>query len=412
MNRIIIVLLILTSSLVADVKSTTGQIKFDTQMDNQDEMTLNSTGLGIGITPSTNLHVNGNAIVTNQIFVGGSSGSSNLNVNGTIGYGFQTVTSSTTLSGNSIVLADTSSGNIVLSLPEANSYEGRQYTIKKTSILNNLSIRDGGFIDNYSDVTFSFNNMGSLSVISSSGNWYILNISDNVSMISTDNLVGWWKFDETSGVMGSDSSPKGFDATHTNLSSANIGVLGKFFNAISFDGQNDYSRPGANSALNWGNGDGTISLWFKTSADYGTSYGCMLINGAGGALQRRYLMHIDGDDDAVKNTLRFDIDDNTSLKKVNSSVSVNDGLWHHAVGIRRGNELKLYLDGSEVLDGPTDITGYGDIDDSEGLTIGATNDSLSGIASGQYFNGELDDIRVYNRALSEQEIAALYSQGN
>ena len=109
--------------------------------------------------------MNGNAIISEQLFVGGSSGSSNLNVNGTIGYGFQTVTSSTTLSGNSIVLVDSSAGNITLSLPEASSYSGRKYTIKKTSPLNRISIRDGGFIDNFSDVSLSVNNMGSLSVI-------------------------------------------------------------------------------------------------------------------------------------------------------------------------------------------------------------------------------------------------------
>ncbi len=120
MKNILTALFLLSSTCFCDVLSTDGKIRFDTRMDGQAEMTLNSTGLGIGVLlPSSNLHVNGNAIISEQLFVGGSSGSSNLNVIGTIGYGVQTVSSNATLGDSSVVLVDSSSDNITLTLPYA-----------------------------------------------------------------------------------------------------------------------------------------------------------------------------------------------------------------------------------------------------------------------------------------------------
>lgn len=194
MTRIFIVLLIFTSSLVADVKSITGQIKFDTQMDNQAEMTLNSAGLGIGVTPSTNLHVNGNAIVTEQVFVGGSSGSSNLNVNGTIGYGFQTVTSSTTLGQSSTVLVDSSSDNIILTLPYAGNVAGLLFNIKKIASENEVRISSSGNIDNYPELILNSNNsnLPNINLVSDGNKWFILdNFVEEPLGPSSSNLILW-----------------------------------------------------------------------------------------------------------------------------------------------------------------------------------------------------------------------------
>jgi len=176
----ITLLVLITSTFSYEIISTTGQIKFDANFDNQAELILNSTGLGIGVTPSTNLHVNGNAIVSDQLFVGGSSGVSNLNMNGTIGYGFETVSANATLSSNSIVLVDSSSDNITLYLPLAANVIGRKYTIKKMSTLNELYVirTSDDLIDLGDRVEFLPNSMGLLSVMSTSDNqWTVLSDS-------------------------------------------------------------------------------------------------------------------------------------------------------------------------------------------------------------------------------------------
>ena len=82
MRIILLFLLISPLFLNADIKSTSGEIEFDVQSDQQAELTLNSTGLGIGTSPSGNLHVNGNSILSDQVYIGEATGSSNLNING------------------------------------------------------------------------------------------------------------------------------------------------------------------------------------------------------------------------------------------------------------------------------------------------------------------------------------------
>lgn len=181
--------------------------------------------------------------------------------------------------------------------------------------------------------------------------------------------------------------------------------------ALDFDGSNDYVSCGANSDLNWGAGDGTVTAWIKTSTDYNSSYGVILIKGAGGVSQKRYVLHIDGDDGSPNNRARFDIDDDGgSLKSVAGSTAINDGKWHHLVGVRDGDNLRLYIDGVEDANSPTDITGYGDIDDTEACTIGANNNSGSQ-GDNQFFNGQIDEVKVFKYALTADQVKAEYNRG-
>jgi hypothetical protein len=385
------------------VKSTTGQIKFDVDSANQAEMTLNGTGLGVGITPAANLHVNGNAIVSGQLFVGGSNGSSNLNVNGTIGFGFQTVTSSTTLSGNSIVLADTSSGNLVLSLPEASLMDGRKYEIKKTSVLNSLSIRDGGLIDDYSDVSLSVNNMGSLSLISNSGNWSILSLSGNGTLISTDNLFGWWKLDEISGNVVVDSSSAGYQGAATGFASDNIGVNGKINQSIDFDGTNDYVNMGDVNDVG-ANEDFSLAFWFKTNDDAtGQSWPGFVSKEDGSGPRSGYLVILNS---SSLNKLTLETWSAGSQDSVTSINTVNDDIWHHAVAVRdcSAGEIRLYIDG--VLNGTDSTISTGTLSSATDFVIGAR---LS-ISANRTVKSLIDDVRFYNRFLYPSEIQALYDQ--
>ena len=117
--------------LFSEVKSTTGQILFDVNGDTVGEAFLNSTGLGLGVTPASNLHVMGNAIISQNLSIGGVSGSSNLNLHGTLSMAVQSVSANAILSNYSIILADSSSSNITLTLPYAGNVVGREYWIKK-----------------------------------------------------------------------------------------------------------------------------------------------------------------------------------------------------------------------------------------------------------------------------------------
>ena len=163
------------SFISADVRSLNGTIDFHANHDGIADMTLNSTGLGIGVLPSTNLQVAGNAIVTQQLFIGGSAGASNLNINGSFGMTLQTVSENTLLAGNTCVLADASTSNIVLTLPHAGNVLGRMYAIKKISLNNIVQINAGNnLLDSYSYYSLASGNLGSIKVISNGSSWSVI----------------------------------------------------------------------------------------------------------------------------------------------------------------------------------------------------------------------------------------------
>ena len=179
-----LMLFLLTSSLLSDVISPNGQIKFDVQSNGQEEMTLNEVGLGIGVTPSANLHVNGNAVMPHKIFIGNNSGSSNLNVHGTLGYVTKMVSSNTTLGDDAMVLVDTSSANVKLTLPDADLHEGKIIHVKHILGDSEVTILSEDQIDGDKNViSFPYSSTEKLqaSFIAASGNWFILTKSDGAN---------------------------------------------------------------------------------------------------------------------------------------------------------------------------------------------------------------------------------------
>lgn len=176
---ITIFVLIFSLSFAANssVKSSNGKINFDLQSDGQPEMILNQSGLGIGVTPSSNLQVSGNTLISNSLNIATTNGASNLNIGGSMSISFQTVTSDTTIGDHSMVLVDSSSGNLTLTLPAAANVIGRRYTIKKITSDNEVKVLRTGsdLIDTTKDLDFSSGNLGVASLYSSaSGQWNVL----------------------------------------------------------------------------------------------------------------------------------------------------------------------------------------------------------------------------------------------
>ena len=389
---------------MAEVESTTGQIKFDTKMDNQFEMTLNKTGLGIGVAPSTNLHVNGNAIFSDQLFIGGISGSSNLNVNGTLGYGFQTVSSNTILGETSVVLIDSSSDNITITLPYAGNVSGRQYKIKKVSTSNYVWISGGGnLIDDTNSIEMPESSDLSSVTLSSDGNqWYKIDQKDLNETIAADNLVGWWKLDETSGNIAADDSLSSLDGTlQGGLDFSNDTTTGKIKNALVFDGTDDYIMLGSGkpNILQFSDQDFSVSVWAKTN--FSTPYRRIVGADSGGlrphgyALRKAELGHGWG----------FYFEDGNS-ERIESTYAGIDNTWQHIVGVYDRSKQYLYVDGilRSSDSNPNVIPDWVAISE---ISIGRRGQ----VGNTKYFDGSIDDVRIYNKALSASEIQALYIQG-
>ncbi len=226
----------------------------------------------------------------------------------------------------------------------------------------------------------------------------------------TDGLVGHWTFDgpdminnvaDSSG-NGNSGYLKGTFATATSSAT----VLGKAGQALDFNGSDDYVNAGSSSNLDNLSAI-TVSVWiFPKSA--GASNGAGIISKIL-ANQWGWKFHYASDVIDTKK-LCFLVDYDTTDLEVRTDSSFTYGEWHHVVMTWDGstdavNGVNIYKNGQEVSY-VVQTDGVGNrVDESvRDLIIGASN--VSGDGS---FDGYLDDVRIYNRALSASEVTKLYN---
>jgi hypothetical protein len=93
---------------------------------------------------------------------------------------------------------------------------------------------------------------------------------------------------------------------------------------------------------------------------------------------------------------------------VRSKLAVNDGQWHHAVGIRDGRESFLYIDG--VLQGKATVADSLVYEHRAPFRIGHVENNGAPHARNEsfYFKGTIDEVMIFDRALTAEEIQQLY----
>lgn len=230
-------------------------------------------------------------------------------------------------------------------------------------------------------------------------------LSDQVDAIDIDididdvtsGLVGSWplsKMSYRSGVFV-DVGIEGNVGTPANAPSFAYDWLGHANNVTAFVAVNgDYIDCGRDPSLDMGDGDFTICARIKTVS---SELGIIIWKGSAGEGGKRYRLYSESD------ILIAGIDDNTTLKVIYGTTTISDGESHHVALVRDGNYLRLFVDGVEDQT-PTDITGYGSLDDTnKDFCIGiSSHDETS-----NPFDGDIDGVRVYNRALTTSELEHL-----
>lgn len=177
------------------IRSSSNIIRFDADNGGSPELILNEHGLGIGGSPSTNLSVYGNSLISRQLAVGGATSSSNLHISGTMACSLQTAFGNVALGATSYVVSQ-GSGNTVLTIPKASSAPGRIYCIKNSSSRYEapLKVEENGTIDGHLEARLGIGDgLSSIKVISDSVQWYILAESGNV--VVHPELYLWEAFD-------------------------------------------------------------------------------------------------------------------------------------------------------------------------------------------------------------------------
>ena len=204
-------------------------------------------------------------------------------------------------------------------------------------------------------------------------------------------LVAHWKFDEQNNSQIFDSSGYGARADMISMDSVNDWVSGKAGNALDFDGINDFAEASSSEAHQV-NGDLTITFWIYPT---NIAKGQQDIISKDPSAEFEVFMKSTG-------ALAFRHGDGAAPEIINepASWSLAQNSWTHVTLVRdvSAGELNFYINGTNI--GSATYTT---------AIATSTSDIRIGHRSGTsfYFQGQLDDLRIYNRALASTDVAAL-----
>ncbi|MHC4158981.1 MAG: LamG domain-containing protein [Planctomycetota bacterium] len=210
------------------------------------------------------------------------------------------------------------------------------------------------------------------------------------------NLIAHWKFDEGSGTTAYDSAGDN-DGTLVN---GPVWTTGQIGGALEFDGTNDYVVISNEENFDFGSDiDFTISLWIKAPSDIPT-WMRIVDKCRAGHPPYEGIQLVRHQGDAVFAVL----DSGPSVWSWGNS-DVSDDNWHFVTVVAdRDGDLQIYHNG--VLEDSDPLAIVGNINNNVPLAIGRSMDY-----NGQYLNATIDELRIYNRALSAEEIWQLYFDG-
>lgn len=164
-------------------------------------------------------------------------------------------------------------------------------------------------------------------------------------------------------------------------------TTGKYANGASFDGTNDYVDTTVSGSS--GYTSTSIGAWVKTTDS--TSNKIILGSGEWGFYINRF--------DSGKFFAFLDGSSGNNDASQDSITTINDGVWHYLFASNDGTTTKIYVDGK--LENSFAETYAANA--SNGLAIGANEGASS------FFAGQIDEVRVFNRALSPAEVQQLYN---
>lgn len=198
--------------------------------------------------------------------------------------------------------------------------------------------------------------------------------------------------------------------TGGSITTGSTGAVGQ---AFTFGGINDQRVDLANSNyLDFSNTDGfSLSAWFNTS-NSDMALMAKLDSNAGDSTTGGYMLFMGG-----SGALFFDLRNfnNTLRSRISTASTFNDGAWHHVIatkapGTAVASSLKLYVDGQlGDFSINTDTLGSVSISNSVLFTIGEFSQPTT--SANIPWNGLLDELAVWNRELTANEVFEVYKRG-
>ena len=198
-------------------------------------------------------------------------------------------------------------------------------------------------------------------------------------------LVAAWGFDTGSGTTAADQSGNGNTGT---LSSATWSTTGKYGSALSFNGGNAYVNVPDSNSLDLTTGM-TIEGWVRPAS--GGGWQTLLVKERPGELVYGLYANTDANRPQSQVTI------GNIARLLNGTTTVPAGLWTHLAATFDGTTERLYANGTQVAQ----------LAVSGSITTSTSPLKIGGNAIwGEWFNGLIDEVRIYNRALTPAEITS------
>ena len=211
-------------------------------------------------------------------------------------------------------------------------------------------------------------------------------------------MVSYWTFDEGSGSTAADS----VGTNNGQLINGPIWTTGKVGNALQFDGVNDYVAIPDSDNWHFGTGDMAIEGWLKTSSNGEIIYQG---NSEGTWNTVSVILNV-GSWNSGKLQFVPDYSNYPYYHIITSSNNINDNTWHYFVITRTNNVFKMYIDAIQT-GGDLNLPSYSMVNSDQQLYMGA----MPGPSTYWPLNGVLDEVAIYNRALTANEIQQQYNNG-
>ena len=209
-----------------------------------------------------------------------------------------------------------------------------------------------------------------------------------------NSLVAWWNFDSEENGIIKDLSGNGFDAVCHDAVFRN----GKSGNAFHGDGKG-YLEVKYSPEMDHFKDGITISVWINCDRDSSKAYNCVITRETRDTWSEYFDIAV------LNNKPLFAIDaDGASYKQVDCIDSIPLNQWVHLAGTYDNKTMRLYINGWEAAALNNGIAFQ--FADQNPLIIGSnTNDQ--GKSMHDFFFGYIDDLKIYNRPLSAEEIKEL-----
>lgn len=213
--------------------------------------------------------------------------------------------------------------------------------------------------------------------------------------VRDDRIVMLISFDESS---PRDDSRNGEDGVFDNNASyISAGVVA---GGLELDGVNDEVQFSSELTTDYATGAFTVAAWIRnTEASAAVN---TIVSDVGSGLNAQFLLTILTTHEVLFRVRDSGLDQADGL----SVATFNDSTFHFAVGVRDGTNVTLYMDGVEVASGSNASLDDPDLHIAPLPIIG----SLSGQDHANEFEGDIDEVAIFSRALTATEVQQLYQE--